>query len=438
MPLVIILVFLGLGLLAAIFYFTGRQYSWVESYEHNSEEPYGTNLLKELLKERVGEANFILRDEKTQNIPDGKILYLLINNYAYLDSEEIAELDSLSRSGHTVMLSVNVLSSKLFDRRRKSVMSDLILERDSLNDVIPDTSFVDSVNIRHVYWPWMDRHYTDTSIVLGLLGDGSSRQIDYVVNNYRQNREWSYFGTEKNLPFESGYETYGLFNDSLINYIGFTKGNGELRVHLCPLAFTNYHLLDEVGLEYISGCLEDIDFDHVIWDEYNTRWQDMAPEDFRRSYTPTEGPLAFILSQPGLKWAWYLLLLGALLYVLFGARRKQRPVPIIHSLKNTSIEFSEQMSRLYKKKKDHRPLARLKWRLFLEHLRLHYGLKTSWEDEEGREKLITRVALRSGLSEEKIRELFDTYKQISIIFEVDTELLVRFHHLLEEFYSQSK
>jgi hypothetical protein len=421
-----------------VFYFTGRKYSWVENYDHQSDEPYGTSVFKRLLQENVGEENFILRDEKTMSFPDGKILYILINNYAYLDSAEIAELDSLTKSGNTVLLAVNVLSSKLFNRLGESSIAELIGKSDSSYTTIPDSSMVDSISISHVYWPWMDRHFTDTSVILSSSGDGPSRRIEYVVNNYRQARDWSYFGKAENLPFDEGYTPYAHFNDSLINYIGFQRGNGELRVHLCPLAFTNFNLLEESGLEYASACLEGLTFDKIIWDEYNTKWQDMDPEDFRRSYSPSEGPLAFILSQPGLRWAWYLLLLGALLYVLFGARRKQRPIPIIHKLQNTSIEFSEQMSRLYQKKKDHRPIAKLKWKLFLEHIRTHYGLNTNCENEEEQSKLISRIALRSGIATEKIKELFDTHKKINIIFEVDKELLVRFHHLLEEFYSQSK
>jgi hypothetical protein len=52
-------------------------------------------------------------------------------------------------------------------------------------------------------------------------------------------------------------------------------------------------------------------------------------------------PMRFILNNPPLRYAWYLLLLGLLIFVLFNAKRKQRIVPVIEPLKNTSLDLSE-------------------------------------------------------------------------------------------------
>jgi len=67
----------------------------------------------------------------------------------------------------------------------------------------------------------------------------------------------------------------------------------------------------------------------VIWDEY-----------FRYDHTKDFSAWQYILSNRALAWAfWLLLLLFALIY-LFDSKRKQRPIPLIDPLRNTSLTLS--------------------------------------------------------------------------------------------------
>ena len=85
----------------------------------------------------------------------------------------------------------------------------------------------------------------------------------------------------------------------------------------------------------------------MIWDAYHTLGRQEA-----------QTPLRVILQYPALKWALYLLLAGALCYVLFRARREQRPIPVIHPPENKMLEFIATVSSLYYKQKEHSAAGR--------------------------------------------------------------------------------
>jgi hypothetical protein len=57
--------------------------------------------------------------------------------------------------------------------------------------------------------------------------------------------------------------------------------------------------------------------------------------------------LRFILSNPALKYAWWVLLGGLALFIFFNAKRKQRIVPIVEPLKNNSVDFVKSIGNLY-------------------------------------------------------------------------------------------
>jgi len=50
-------------------------------------------------------------------------------------------------------------------------------------------------------------------------------------------------------------------------------------------------------------------------------------------------PLKYILSQESLKWAYYILIVSIIVYIIFQGKRKQRVIPLIPPLKNTTLEF---------------------------------------------------------------------------------------------------
>lgn len=174
-----------------------------------------------------------------------------------------------------------------------------------------------------------------------------------------------------------------------LNYIKVEFGEGQFLLHNIPETFSNYYLLK--GNEaYAANVLSYIDADEIYWDEY-----------IKSGRKVITSPMRFILNQEPLTWAYYVLIGGLLIFVLFKGKREQRIVQVIKPLKNTSVEFTKTIGDLYFQHKDYSNIIAKKITYFLETLRSKYYINTN----EISEDFIKKLAIKSGNSVEKIKEL---------------------------------
>src|SRR5690606_3172074 len=131
----------------------------------------------------------------------------------------------------------------------------------------------------------------------------------------------------------------GYQEDGGVNFIRIAAGNGNLYLHSNPLVFTNYFLTNEENVAYASAVFSHLRGKGIVWDEY-------SKIPFAGNNNAYNSPLYYILQQPSLKYAWWLLLLTVLLYVVFAARRTQRVIPVIDPKTNSSLEFVNLISSL--------------------------------------------------------------------------------------------
>ena len=106
--------------------------------------------------------------------------------------------------------------------------------------------------------------------------------------------------------------------DTVPHFIRVPYEKGQLLLNVKPVLFTNHAVLDSVRGDYYYKALSalPVNTEIIIWDAYRTK-------------PPMPTPLRVILKYPALKLALYLVLAGALLYVLFRIKREQRAVPVI-------------------------------------------------------------------------------------------------------------
>ena len=123
--------------------------------------------------------------------------------------------------------------------------------------------------------------------------------------------------------------------------------------------------------------------------------------------------------------------------MIFGAKRKQRSIPVIHPLKNTSLDFAETIGTMFRMENDHGKLLRLKMRLFRAFVRERYGLKTSVEQQDEAE-LIERLAEKADLHPEQVDEVFSMFNEYNQQKELEALDLVKFHQKLEQFYQNAR
>ncbi|PWB24733.1 DUF4350 domain-containing protein [Flavobacterium sp. HTF] len=175
-----------------------------------------------------------------------------------------------------------------------------------------------------------------------------------------------------------------------VNFIKVPYANGYFYLHMQPVAFTNYNLLKADHYQYAEKVLSYVPKGDIYW---YTKGQN--------NESISDSPLRYILSQPALKWAWYLFIIGILIFILFNVKRKQRIVPILKPLPNLTVDFTKTIGNLYYQEGDHGNIIDKKIIYFLERMRNEYLLDTTKLDED----FIKKLQHKSGKNEDDIRDL---------------------------------
>lgn len=413
--------FLTLALAALLFLFWPREtgLSWFEHYRPDSSQPYGTEVVFELLKEQAGpEAFQVVEEELAPSLEkwqDRRANYVFIGEAMWLDSiDEKVLLDFVEKEGNTVFISARFFPTGFLNQALSPdcpeeiasegapVFTDsvatLTFEHPGFADARLDVRFVSAEGVEEYEWAYLDSAWLCAGIPLGKAGGDR------------------------------------------FNFLKIPLGNGTLVLHSTPLAFTNFYMKEENGLEYAEKALAYLNNGPVYWDRYSD-----YESAFRRNWgrrpsrtsrtLDNEGPLQYILSQTPLAWAWYIGLGLALLFLLFRAKRRQRIIPMLDPNTNTSLEFIATIGQLYFQQNNHRKLALQKWKLFLGFIRDRYHLQTRDLDEA----FVKKLATRSGVGEDALQPLFRLARNIerSPLF-LSENTLIDLHQALDRFYRTCK
>lgn len=205
-------------------------------------------------------------------------------------------------------------------------------------------------------------------------------------------------------------------NSDQANFIKAKLGKGNIYVHCEPLFLTNYYLLKSGNTKYAQDVFSYLKDRETLWFvEANTK----ESRFFMR----------FILGNTALKYAWWLLLSGLVLFIFFNAKRKQRIVPIIEPLKNTSLDFVKSIGNLYLQEGDFHDMMAKKAQYFLNKVRLDLLIDTQNLDDEFAKKL----QLKTGKNIEIINESVSLIKKAQDPYaSVMKEDLIRMNKLLDD------
>lgn len=199
------------------------------------------------------------------------------------------------------------------------------------------------------------------------------------------------------------------------NFIKVKWGRGHFYLHSEPLAFTNYYLLkpgSEAYVQHVFSYLPDRE----------TLWFTNATSESSSS------PLRFILSQPTLKYAWWLFLGSLAMFVIFNVKRRQRVIPVIHPLQNKSVEFVKSIGNLYLQEGDFHDMMAKKAQYFLNKVRTDLLLDTKVLDEHFTKKL----SLKTGNDLTEVEEAVVLISKAQDPYaNVTKEELIRMNSLLD-------
>lgn len=400
-----ILLFGFLLVLAGMVYLQATQkqpVNWFPSYHKTDKIPLGTYVLYSLLQDAFGK-NMI-----EENSPPFEVLkdstlkgtYFFINDEISLEQAELDRLYKWAEKGNTIFISANYFSGPLLDTLKLEMNTAIFLE-----------------NI-------------DSKPMLNLVNKKLKSRQPFLID---RNFPVRYFKKIDTLS-QTVLGISQPFRDTLkiikpnINYLKIPIGKGTIYLHSQPEAFSNFFLLMDDGAEYVGNALSYVNNGKTfMWDNY-----------YKSGKPINLSPLKILFGNKYLKWAYYFVLIGALLFIIFEGKRKQRSVLVVIPLKNKTYDYTRTISGMYLDKKQNDEIARKQIALFFEYIRIRLRIPTDELKNEGyNSRFINAVASRSGNTVEDTRNLFSSIENIQMKTAISQEELKKLYQNIKEFKTQT-
>ncbi|HZY82672.1 MAG TPA: DUF4350 domain-containing protein, partial [Cyclobacteriaceae bacterium] len=304
----------GLALILLYYFYTSNRpkYQWVPTLRHDSEQPYGTSFLKKMLQTYRPDGEFTINQRmpfhklaEKEDFSNGQTDLVVIGQSAFFDNADVEAIKKFLRDGNNVFISTLSLPRELID----SVYTDgdcaLQLSYDDDPGELVRANFYNDTFKKAGSYEFRYRFLTE--------------DVSYSWNRVAGPAICDDMGSMTAL----GYQGYDHVNFFRINF----EGKGNIFVHTEPIMFTNYFMVQPDKVDYASAVFSYLPGRNIIWDE-------VSKLPFSKSDNPYESPLYYIMQQPALKYAWWMLLVGGLLYIIFASKRRQRVIPVIEAKTN--------------------------------------------------------------------------------------------------------
>ena len=371
--------------------------NWTPSFDVNSKIPFGLYVFNEE-KENFFKGDTIQTIQTTPyeyidsfydfdtlvNTYEIKGTFLAISEDYFIDETSTEELLTFVSHGNAAFLSMSNFSATLedslkFEYKDKFFNDEMAVQ--VANTLLDTTSFPMKIGANGYYFSKFD---TLTTTVLGYQQIEKERQVNFIK-----------------VPY----------------------GSGEFYLHLQPMAFTNYYLLKDKNAKYAEKVLSYVSNGTLYW----------YPNQVNK-YGVSNSPLRFILSHESLKWAWYLFLLGMITFMIFNAKRKQRIIPIIKPLPNTTVDFTKTIGNLYFQEGNHDTIMEKKIIYFLEKMRQDYLIDTKNLDDD----FVKKVQLKTGKDIKLIEKVVLLIKRQRKTFKSTEAELVELNQVMEKILETGK
>ena len=416
--IILLVVIVVAGLLVYFLFNTKEKTNWEQHYKEASTDPYGTSVLYGLLKQRAQGLTDISSDYlqflKKNASKDTNANIVLVNRYAFLSDTEAVALMDWAGQGNTVFMATESIPGELM---RKLYSNECDQEWQGLS------SFKDSI-IHPNFSLLSQRDSLDYTYRAPYNGPNA-----FLKNNIE---EWTFYDSKYLCADVDSVVEYGYISTSAdsgyINFIFIPYGKGGFYFHTNPLLFSNYYLRDYQHLKYTSKVFQHLQNGNIYFDKFHKSYQDFNEK------RGLEGPLVYILSQRSLKYGWYLLLGMTALYILFRAKRKQKPIAILEEKKNTTLEYYKTVGSLYFQQQDPYKISLLMFRMFRIYVKEKYKISIKTNDENTVRLLSTRAKIR----EEHIERLLTIDRYVNTRPAVSNEDVISYYQKLNYFYLNCK
>jgi len=171
---------------------------------------------------------------------------------------------------------------------------------------------------------------------------------------------------------------------------------------------------------------------NIYWDEYYKNTNPNRRKKSSNNNSDDFSSLSVIRQHSSLLWAFWLTVIGLLLFIFFNIKIKQRAIDIIKPNINTTVSFTETVGRLYFQKKNNNHIAEKMITYFYEHIRNKYFISTAVINDE----FLNSLSGKSGVPKEKVQSLFALIEEIQSGVITDDEKLMHLNSEIEIFYKK--
>lgn len=369
-----------------------QEINWSPSYSALDKIPLGTKVLFENLQEQdlqLQEVNMPPYEFLEDTTVTGT--YFFLNNGLSFDRQELKKIFTWVAKGNTAFFIAETFSENLLDTLnlkmetlvpRKGISSKPLL---NLKDPALET----------------DRPY---------LYDKESYQDIFKIPDSLPKDVLGITQLQKDSA---------RITDPKINFLRDTVGKGLVYLHSTPKAFSNYFLLQDNNATYVEKVLAYLPAGQkVFWDHY-----------YKTGKSFHTSPLFVILNSKPLRWAYYFVIIGSVLFIIFEGKRKQRSIPVIEPLRNQTLDFTRTIAGLYLDRQDYKGIASKKITLFLEYVRAHYRISTEHMDEN----FFDRLAALSDNSKKEVKNLWQLMNRLENQNSVTKQELLQLNKAMEAF-----
>ena len=379
------------ALLVWIEYNQPKPVDWRRTYVDEDKIPFGCNAFFRLLDEDIFKGKVDRQNQTVFNtialFPAKKTSYLFINNKISFSDLDSKYLFDFVKKGNNVFMAATNFSGLLLDTFK--------IETDYDYDFFNDTT---------------------KKLEFNFCNPGLKSAKNY---KYSKSINVSFF---KNFD-ASKVTVLAMTPDSNALFIKAYMGKGSIYFVSVPDIFTNYFVVNDPNREAAYKTMSYINGDVIYWD------------DFYKQYNTRQGSeLQFIFENDSLYAAYSLALIALILFMIFALKRKQKAIPIVIPLQNTTLQFVEVVGSVYYNSKNHKIIAEEKINSFYEFLRNKFSVPNKNLNLES----LLRISKLALIPLEEVKKLIAFIHYVSKQTSITEKELIELNTLIENFYKQNK
>lgn len=392
---IILVVFTGAILLLE--YNKPKKINWYPSFVTHHKIPYGTKVFNDQLQ-RIYGSNVVPVTKPPYEVlkKDSSMqgTYLFVNNSITWDESELEQLLKWTGKGNTLFVATSLLNT--------TIKHELNIETSFTysNAITPKFQYQFVNPNLHPKQPYIFEK--DFSAPYFTELDSSKTSIIGKLTTEQDTLNEAF----KPVTIKMHYK------------------KGTIIVSLFPKGFTNYFILkDPINRQYVANMLSYLPQEEPIYvDNY-----------YKSGKAFYSSLMHIVLNAKSLRWGYYLALIGAVLYVVFEGKRKQRAIPVVTPLKNQTLAFTRTIANMYYERGAQKEITSHKIASFLEYIRSRFHVNTT----EINDTFYFQLAARSNHTETEIKELWKFLRLLSEKTTISEALFIQLNSRIELFKNKA-